>query len=146
MPNRKRLLTLGLSLWATALRADTGSNGFQTGRILVGFNSQATEDNKLVLYNSALSNELKRIGHSLSPLANAAMRSEAVDFLNETGSRQRSARRPACFPHIVKIVAAPEEGTPTGTLSQVLTLGSQARIEFRRGDASSCVDVEMSRS
>jgi sulfate transport system ATP-binding protein len=32
------------------------------------------------------------------------------------------------------------------TLSQVLTMGAQTRIEFKRGDDGSYVDVEMPRS
>lgn len=48
-------------------------------------------------------------------------------------------------PHELQILATPEEGTLAVTLSQVLMLGAQARIEFRREDDGSYVDVEMPR-
>jgi sulfate transport system ATP-binding protein len=49
-------------------------------------------------------------------------------------------------PHELEIVAAQGDGTIAVTLSQVLTLGAQARIEFRRADDGSYLDVEMARS
>ena len=49
-------------------------------------------------------------------------------------------------PHELEIVADAQEGTLAVTLSQALTVGPQARIEFRRLDDGSYVDVEMSRS
>jgi sulfate transport system ATP-binding protein len=49
-------------------------------------------------------------------------------------------------PHELEIVATPGDGTIAVTLSQVLTLGAQARIEFRRADDGSYLDVEMPRS
>jgi sulfate transport system ATP-binding protein len=49
-------------------------------------------------------------------------------------------------PHELEIVAAAEPGTVAVTLSQVLTLGAQARIEFRRDDDGSYLDVEMPRT
>ena len=49
-------------------------------------------------------------------------------------------------PHELEIVGAPADGTLAATLSQVLTLGAQARIEFRRDDDGSFVDVEMPRT
>jgi sulfate transport system ATP-binding protein len=49
-------------------------------------------------------------------------------------------------PHELQIVTAPEDGTLAVTLSQVLTLGAQTRIEFRRDDDGSYVDVEMARA
>ena len=49
-------------------------------------------------------------------------------------------------PHELEIVATPSDGTIAVTLSQVLTLGAQARIEFRRDDDGSYLDVEMPRS
>jgi len=48
-------------------------------------------------------------------------------------------------PHELQILVAPEAGTLAVTLSQVLTLGPQARIEFR-GDDGGYVDVEMPRA
>jgi len=49
-------------------------------------------------------------------------------------------------PHELEILGAAEEGTLAVTLSQALTVGPQARIEFKRLDDGSYVDVEMSRS
>ena len=49
-------------------------------------------------------------------------------------------------PHELEIVAIAEPGTVAVTLSQVLTLGAQARIEFRRDDDGSYLDVEMPRA
>jgi sulfate transport system ATP-binding protein len=49
-------------------------------------------------------------------------------------------------PHELDIVAAAESGALPVTLSQVLTVGAQTRIEFKRDDDGSYVDVEMPRS
>jgi sulfate transport system ATP-binding protein len=49
-------------------------------------------------------------------------------------------------PHELEIVATPSEGTLAVTLSQALTVGPQTRIEFKRLDDGSYVDVEMARS
>ena len=49
-------------------------------------------------------------------------------------------------PHELDIVAAAEAGALPVTLSQVLTVGAQTRIEFKRDDDGSYVDVEMPRS
>jgi len=49
-------------------------------------------------------------------------------------------------PHEMDIVAGAETGALPVTLSQVLTVGAQTRIEFRRDDDGSYVDVEMPRS
>jgi sulfate transport system ATP-binding protein len=49
-------------------------------------------------------------------------------------------------PHELEIVAAAEEGTLAVSLSQALTVGPQTRIEFKRLDDGSYVDVEMARS
>ena len=49
-------------------------------------------------------------------------------------------------PHELEIVAEAEEGTLAVTLSQALTVGPQTRIEFKRLDDGSYVDVEMSRT
>ncbi|HWH80776.1 MAG TPA: sulfate ABC transporter ATP-binding protein, partial [Burkholderiaceae bacterium] len=46
-------------------------------------------------------------------------------------------------PHELEIVAEPQEGTLAVTLSQALTVGPQTRIEFKRLDDGSYVDVEM---
>jgi len=49
-------------------------------------------------------------------------------------------------PHELEIVAAAEAGALPVTLSQVLTVGAQTRIEFRRDGDGGYVDVEMPRS
>ncbi|MEQ1684810.1 MAG: sulfate ABC transporter ATP-binding protein [Burkholderiaceae bacterium] len=49
-------------------------------------------------------------------------------------------------PHELEIVAEAQEGTLPVTLSQALTVGPQTRIEFKRLDDGSFVDVEMTRS
>ena len=49
-------------------------------------------------------------------------------------------------PHELSIVPAPQEGSLAVTLSQALTVGPQTRIEFKRSDDGSYVDVEMPRS
>jgi sulfate/thiosulfate transport system ATP-binding protein len=48
-------------------------------------------------------------------------------------------------PHELDIVADAQEGALAVTLSQALTVGPQTRIEFKRLDDGSYVDVEMSR-
>lgn len=49
-------------------------------------------------------------------------------------------------PHELDIVAIHEEGTLAVALSQALTVGPQTRIEFKRLDDGSYVDVEMARA
>ena len=49
-------------------------------------------------------------------------------------------------PHELDIVATAEPGALPVTLSQALTVGAQTRIEFKRDDDGSYVDVEMPRS
>ena len=49
-------------------------------------------------------------------------------------------------PHELEIVPTAQEGTLAVTLSQALTVGPQTRIEFKRIDDGSYVDVEMTRS
>ena len=49
-------------------------------------------------------------------------------------------------PHELDIVATAEPGALPVTLSQVLTVGAQTRIEFKRDDDGAYVDVEMPRS
>jgi sulfate transport system ATP-binding protein len=49
-------------------------------------------------------------------------------------------------PHELEIVADPQEGSLAVTLSQALTVGPQTRIEFKRLDDGSFVDVEMTRT
>jgi sulfate transport system ATP-binding protein len=49
-------------------------------------------------------------------------------------------------PHELDIVADDQDGALAVTLSQALTVGPQTRIEFKRLDDGSFVDVEMSRA
>jgi len=49
-------------------------------------------------------------------------------------------------PHELQIVAAPQEGTIAVTLSQALTVGPNTRLEFKRLDDESFVDVELPRA
>lgn len=49
-------------------------------------------------------------------------------------------------PHELDIVAEAQEGTLPVTLSQALTVGPRTRIEFKRLDDGSYVDVEMART
>ena len=49
-------------------------------------------------------------------------------------------------PHELDIIGHAEPGALPVTLSQVLTVGAQTRIEFKRDDDGSYVDVEMPRS
>lgn len=49
-------------------------------------------------------------------------------------------------PHELSIVAHPQEGTLPVTLSQALTVGPRTRIEFKRLDDGSYIDVEMQRA
>jgi sulfate transport system ATP-binding protein len=49
-------------------------------------------------------------------------------------------------PHELEIVATAREGSLAVTLSQALTVGPHTRIEFKRVDDGSYVDVEMPRS
>jgi sulfate transport system ATP-binding protein len=49
-------------------------------------------------------------------------------------------------PHELQIIAAPEEGSITLTLSHALTVGPNTRLEFERADDSGTVDVELPRA
>ena len=49
-------------------------------------------------------------------------------------------------PHELDIVDAPQDGTLAVTLSQALSVGARTRIEFKRLDDGSWVDVEMARN
>jgi sulfate/thiosulfate transport system ATP-binding protein len=49
-------------------------------------------------------------------------------------------------PHELQIVAAPQEGSLAVTLSQALTVGPNTRLEFKRLDDASYVDVELPRA
>ena len=49
-------------------------------------------------------------------------------------------------PHELQILSAPVEGSLAVTLSQALTVGPNTRLEFKRQDDSSYVDVELPRA
>jgi sulfate transport system ATP-binding protein len=49
-------------------------------------------------------------------------------------------------PHELEIVEHAEDGALPATLAQALTVGPNTRLEFRRGDGSGYVDVEMPRA
>jgi len=49
-------------------------------------------------------------------------------------------------PHELQIAAQPQEGSLAVTLSQALTVGPNTRLEFKRSDDASYVDVELPRS
>jgi len=49
-------------------------------------------------------------------------------------------------PHELQIVPGPEEGAIAVTLGQALTVGPNTRLEFKRVDDASCVDVELPRA
>ena len=49
-------------------------------------------------------------------------------------------------PHELRVVAASEPGSVPVTLAQALTVGPNTRLEFRRSDDGSYVDVEMPRA
>ena len=49
-------------------------------------------------------------------------------------------------PHELQVVASAEPGSVPVTFAQALTVGPNTRLEFRRSDDQSYVDVEMSRA
>jgi sulfate transport system ATP-binding protein len=49
-------------------------------------------------------------------------------------------------PHELQVLGQPEEGSLEVVLSQVLTVGPSTRLEFKRADDGSYVDVEMPRA
>jgi sulfate transport system ATP-binding protein len=49
-------------------------------------------------------------------------------------------------PHEMQVLGEPAEGSIAVTLSQALTVGPQTRLEFKRADDGSYVDVEMPRA
>jgi sulfate transport system ATP-binding protein len=67
-------------------------------------------------------------------------------FGHGPGSVESQADTLYVRPHELDIIAAAEPGALPVTLSQVLTVGAQTRIEFKRDDDGSYVDVEMPRS
>jgi sulfate/thiosulfate transport system ATP-binding protein len=67
-------------------------------------------------------------------------------FGHGPGSVDGTAEVSYVRPHELDILGAAEPGALPATLSQVLTVGAQTRIEFKRDDDGSYVDVEMPRS
>jgi len=67
-------------------------------------------------------------------------------FGHAPGGVEAAAEVSYVRPHELDIVAGAEPGALPVTLSQVLTVGAQTRIEFKRQDDGSYVDVEMPRS
>ena len=67
-------------------------------------------------------------------------------FGHSPGSVDGAAEVSYVRPHELDIVGTAEPGALPVTLSQVLTVGAQTRIEFKRQDDGSYVDVEMTRS
>jgi sulfate transport system ATP-binding protein len=67
-------------------------------------------------------------------------------FGHGPGSVDGAAEVSYVRPHELDIVGTAEAGALPVTLSQVLTVGAQTRIEFKRQDDGSYVDVEMPRS
>jgi sulfate transport system ATP-binding protein len=59
---------------------------------------------------------------------------------------QGDARTAYVRPHELRVVAASEPGSVPVTLAQALTVGPNTRLEFRRSDDGSYVDVEMPRA
>ena len=49
-------------------------------------------------------------------------------------------------PHELEIIGTPDEGSLPATLMQTLTVGPRTRMEFKRTDGDSYVDVELPRS
>jgi sulfate transport system ATP-binding protein len=49
-------------------------------------------------------------------------------------------------PHELEILGAPQDGTIAVTLAQALTVGPNTRLEFKRVDDGSYVDVELPRA
>lgn len=70
-------------------------------------------------------------GHTAGDVAGDAASTDEVSYVR---------------PHELEIVTDPQENTLAVTLSQALTVGPQTRIEFKRVDDGSYVDVEMTRA
>jgi sulfate/thiosulfate transport system ATP-binding protein len=64
----------------------------------------------------------------------------------QTASKDGAREVTYVRPHELEIVADAQEGTLAVVLSQALTVGPQTRIEFKRLDDGSYVDVEMTRA
>jgi sulfate transport system ATP-binding protein len=66
-------------------------------------------------------------------------------FLGDVNLFARGAGTDYVRPHEIDIVAAPTPDTWSVTMGQALTVGPNTRIEFRRDDDGSLVDVELTR-
>ncbi|HEY8972755.1 MAG TPA: sulfate ABC transporter ATP-binding protein [Burkholderiaceae bacterium] len=68
-----------------------------------------------------------------------------LQFLGDVNLFARGAETDYVRPHEIDIVDAPAPGTWSVTVGQMLTVGPNTRIEFRRDDDGSFVDVELPR-
>jgi sulfate transport system ATP-binding protein len=70
-----------------------------------------------------------------------------VNLFRGRGDHAPGGQAPISYvrPHELEIVAAPEPGSWAVTLSQTLTVGPNTRLEFKRDDDGSYVDVELTR-
>ncbi len=72
-----------------------------------------------------------RLDHAQGAVGHAAAHAREVSYVR---------------PHELQIVAAAQEGSVAVTLVQALTVGPNTRLEFRRVDDGSDIDVELSRA
>jgi len=68
-----------------------------------------------------------------------------LQFLGDVNLFARGAETDYVRPHEIDIVAAPAPDTWSVTVGQMLTVGPNTRIEFKRDDDGSFVDVELTR-
>ena len=68
-----------------------------------------------------------------------------LQFLGDVNLFTRGAETDYVRPHEIDIVATPAPDTWSVTVGQMLTVGPNTRIEFKRDDDGSFVDVELTR-
>jgi sulfate transport system ATP-binding protein len=68
-----------------------------------------------------------------------------LQFLGDVNLFRRGDETDYVRPHEIDIVAAPAPDTWAVTVGQMLTVGPNTRIEFKRVDDGSFVDVELTR-
>ncbi|MBC7666379.1 MAG: TOBE-like domain-containing protein, partial [Caulobacter sp.] len=68
-----------------------------------------------------------------------------LQFLGNVNLFARGSETDYVRPHEIDIVAVPEPDTWSVTVGQMLTVGPNTRIEFKRDDDGSFVDVELTR-
>jgi len=68
-----------------------------------------------------------------------------LQFLGDVNLFARGSETDYVRPHEIDIVSAPEPDTWAVTVGQMLTVGPNTRIEFKRDDDGSFVDVELTR-